>query len=1115
MKNLIRARNIRARHLTRRLFLEPLESRIVLAGQIPEVTIDGLVSWYRAEGNANDAANGNQGSLVSGVTTAAGGKVGSAFKFAASNNRVEIPSNDGLKLQSFTLDAWVYPTFVNGGDTLGGEIIGKQLFAASNGVSVSILGPNINGRFTFAAAQASGSPSFTSTAGFGLNQWHHVAMTSDGSVIRGYVDGVLQAGSINLASDPIIYDSAVLATPWTIGGHSGLPFGFANHYFADDALIDEVGIYQRGLSAGQVAAIFNQGPLGRYTIPGGQSFSLPGAFVDADSSSWTATVDYGDGSGTQPLTLNLDQTFTISHVYATAGQRTITVAVTDDSSNTTPHSLVVNVTTPTNTPPVAVDDAFNATEDVQLTVNALGVLANDTDAQSNPLTATLVSGVSHGILNLNTDGSFTYLPAADYHGSDSFQYQASDGAFLSNTATVTITIAPENDAPVLDAIGDQSAAGGSLLTFTAGATDADAGDTLAFSLQGAPAGAAIDSETGVFSWTPIGQGPATYEFDVVVSDGSLSDSETISVTVSESVTVQLLPDPDRPGLTMLVIAGTPASDVFTATPTATVGEYTFHLNSINLGAYSPTGSVQLYGGGGSDAFVLNGNGSTNAFEVRADNLVLNGLPFYDHAGFSRTINALGSGDTITVFGGGATVNGGSASDTLAVAGAGSHSWQITAQNAGNLDGQVFFSSIEKLTGGGGADTFQLANGVGVNGEIDGGGGSDTLNYAAFTTAVSVNLQSGNATKTGGLVGVEQFNGGSAADSVTGANVATTWTLTGLGSGNNGAVSYSSFENLNGGNQADVFHIAAASVLSGNLAGGGGSDTLQYDTSSGSTVNLQSLTATGIGGVFSSIAAFIGGSGSDLLIATNTNSTWIVTSATGGTVKGTPFSGFESLRGGSAADVFKSLQGTTFAGTFDGSGGTDRVDYAVFTSAVDVNLLAGTATGLTGVSGVEDIAGGDGDDFLMGNAANNVIVGGAGEDIILGWSGSDTLSGGGGRDFVIGGTGADVIHGNATEDMLVAATIAYGNETTSVLDRTAVDALMAEWRRTDISYAARIAHLTGTTGGGLNGAYVLNASTVFDDPETDHLFGDAGQDWFLAGDKDSISAAGNEIVTFFD
>ncbi len=93
-----------------------------------------------------------------------------------------------------------------------------------------------------------------------------------------------------------------------------------------------------------------------------------------------------------------------------------------------------------NAAPVAVDDAYSMDEDMVLTQAAPGVLANDTDAETDPLTAVLVTGPAHGTLTLNADGSFTYTPDADWFGPDTFTYKANDGISDSNVATVTITV---------------------------------------------------------------------------------------------------------------------------------------------------------------------------------------------------------------------------------------------------------------------------------------------------------------------------------------------------------------------------------------------------------------------------------------------------------------------------------------------------------------------------------------------------------------------------------------------------------------------------------------------------------------------------------------------------
>jgi hypothetical protein len=73
-------------------------------------------------------------------------------------------------------------------------------------------------------------------------------------------------------------------------------------------------------------------------------------------------------------------------------------------------------------------------------VAASGVLGNDSDIDGDALTATLVSGPSHGSVSLGANGSFSYIPAPSFAGSDSFTYRAFDGTANSNTATVSITV---------------------------------------------------------------------------------------------------------------------------------------------------------------------------------------------------------------------------------------------------------------------------------------------------------------------------------------------------------------------------------------------------------------------------------------------------------------------------------------------------------------------------------------------------------------------------------------------------------------------------------------------------------------------------------------------------
>ena len=104
-----------------------------------------------------------------------------------------------------------------------------------------------------------------------------------------------------------------------------------------------------------------------------------------------------------------------------------------------------------NIPPVANNDFYSVDEDTTLTVPAaIGVLANDTDTEHDPLTAVLTVLPLHGTLTFGSNGAFTYLGNPNYAGPDSFKYKASDGVDLSNEATVSITVNQVNDPPITE-----------------------------------------------------------------------------------------------------------------------------------------------------------------------------------------------------------------------------------------------------------------------------------------------------------------------------------------------------------------------------------------------------------------------------------------------------------------------------------------------------------------------------------------------------------------------------------------------------------------------------------------------------------------------------------------
>jgi len=186
-------------------------------------------------------------------------------------------------------------------------------------------------------------------------------------------------------------------------------------------------------------------------------------------------------------------------------------------------------------PPTAAANSYSTDEGKQLTVDAPGVLANDSDPNNDPLTAVEVSDPAHGTLSLDPNGSFVYTPNAGFSGTDTFTYRANDGTADSNTATVTITVNPANDPP---AANDDSyaLAKGNTLTVPAAsgvlANDSDPnGDRLTARLVTGPsAGTLTLDPDGSFTYTKPKKGFNGVTFVYEASDGK-GGADRATVTI--------------------------------------------------------------------------------------------------------------------------------------------------------------------------------------------------------------------------------------------------------------------------------------------------------------------------------------------------------------------------------------------------------------------------------------------------------------------------------------------------------------------------------------------------------------------------------------------------------
>ncbi|MCA9198862.1 MAG: tandem-95 repeat protein, partial [Planctomycetales bacterium] len=236
------------------------------------------------------------------------------------------------------------------------------------------------------------------------------------------------------------------------------------------------------------------------------------------------------------LQLNADGSFQYDP-QAFTGLATFQYQVNDGTRLTSP----VTVTLAVNTPPTAVADEYAGLEDQTLMISAAdGLLANDIDAQSdNTLSVVLLSEPALGTLTVNADGSFEYIPVAEFSGPVEFSYLTTDGFDDSNPTTVRLQIDAVNDLPATQAdayflpvdLALSVPVGRGLL-----ANDADIDSTeLLVEMVTSPALGTVQlNADGSFSYASNQAGPHADAFTYRVFDGQdYSAPETVSITVAD------------------------------------------------------------------------------------------------------------------------------------------------------------------------------------------------------------------------------------------------------------------------------------------------------------------------------------------------------------------------------------------------------------------------------------------------------------------------------------------------------------------------------------------------------------------------------------------------------
>lgn len=185
-------------------------------------------------------------------------------------------------------------------------------------------------------------------------------------------------------------------------------------------------------------------PLTGATITKGDTYSENGSFTDSDSTSWTATVDYGEGAGAQSLTLNPDNTFSLSHQYANTGTYTVTVNITDNQGNT--GTAATQVTVNSNAIAPVVGQITSNPSQVKVNTST-GFSANFTDANTaDTHTASWDWGDGHTssgtVTESNGSGSVSDSHTYTALGSYTVALTVTDSTGLSSTSQSVIAIIP-------------------------------------------------------------------------------------------------------------------------------------------------------------------------------------------------------------------------------------------------------------------------------------------------------------------------------------------------------------------------------------------------------------------------------------------------------------------------------------------------------------------------------------------------------------------------------------------------------------------------------------------------------------------------------------------------
>jgi VCBS repeat-containing protein len=593
---------------------------------------------------------------------------------------------------------------------------------------------------------------------------------------------------------------------------------------------------------------------------------------------------------------------------------TLSVLVNGDATDEPDETFFMNLTSPTgatiadgqglgtivnddgNNAPNAVDDSATTNEDTAVDVD---VLANDTDADGDVLTITSFGQGTKGTVTL-VAGKLRYDPNDDVNGTDAFTYTISDGS-ETDTATVTVTVLPVNDAPVAQS-QTVSTPEDTPKAITLGVTDVD-GPAPTFAIVSGPAHGTLSGTGATRTYTPVENYTGPDSFTFRANDGSLdSNVATVSITVTPVNDAPLAADDEystnedvpfgigAPGVLAddTDVEGSPLSAALVAGP----AHGTLTLNANGSFGYAPAANFN-----GVDTFTYRASDGSLSSNVATVTITV--LPVNDAPAAANDAYAVDAGATLSVAAPGVLTNDSDLESAV-----------TAVLVTGPANGTLTLSP---------SGSFTYTPNAGFS-------GSDPFTYRARDGA---GAESAPATVT---IEVRPVTGG---------------------------------EPPPPGSPCTISGTPQAETLTGTpgddvICAFGGNDTID------------------------------GAGGNDLIDAGTGNDR-----VSGGV-------GNDHIRGGVGDD------------TINGNSGNDEVEAGNGDDVVD----GGDGNDqLGGDGGADTLAGGDGEDVLEGSAGADEITGGAGDDRADGGTSNDTVDGGAGNDNLRGGAGADELFGRAGADVL--------------------------------------------------------------------------------------------------